>query len=170
MSARVKPAPVLVIHNLEQANATLAEMAILKRGLVTIETDMNNAIDAIKRSAEGFSAPRRVRVKELEQALSVYAEINRATLFVERRSVELGAGEFGYRASTELKPRPKLTWAMVLEKIVALGLAALRTRTEVDREALRDWPDERLEVIGVQRVQKDLFWYEIKQETLPKEG
>ncbi|MBF0273457.1 MAG: host-nuclease inhibitor Gam family protein [Magnetococcales bacterium] len=171
MNARVKPAPVLVIADLPQADLVLGEIALLQRGLEAIEADMNASIDAIKRSAEGFATPRRTRLKELERALIVFAETHQASLFRTARSVRLTCGVFGYRQSSELKPVPKLTWAAVLEKIKGLGVTELlRTKTEVNREAMRDWPDERLEVVGVQRVQKDVFWYETRKEELAREG
>jgi len=38
----------------------------------------------------------------------------------------------------------------------------LRIREDVNREALRGWSDERLVEVGVRRLEKDLFWYELK--------
>ncbi|MBF0165654.1 MAG: host-nuclease inhibitor Gam family protein [Magnetococcales bacterium] len=167
MSARVKPAPVLVIADLPQADVVLGEMAMLQRALDIVETDMNRTIEAAKRSAEAFASPRQTRLRELERALTVFAETRYQELFGTGKSVTLNWGTFGYRRSSELKPRAKLTWAIVLEKIKSLGIVELlRTRTEVNREAMRDWTDERLELVGVERVRKDVFWYETKKEEL----
>ncbi|MEO5332137.1 MAG: host-nuclease inhibitor Gam family protein [Magnetococcus sp. YQC-5] len=166
MTSRVKPQPVYMIADMQQANAVLGEMAMLQRAITTIEADMNSVIDTAKRNADAFAAPRRKRLKDLETALSVFAEFNKETLFNVQRTAELAFGVFGFRRSTELKPKSKITWAMVLGKIKELGFAAIRVKDEVDRDAMREWPEERLSLVGVQRIQKDVFWYEIKQEEL----
>ena len=43
---------------------------------------------------------------------------------------------------------------------------ALRTKVEVDKEAMRDWPEERLATIGVRKVAEDEFYYELKGESI----
>lgn len=42
----------------------------------------------------------------------------------------------------------------------------IRTKLEVDREALRGWPGERLESVGVKLETVDEFFVELKQEAL----
>lgn len=163
--------PTLHIRDLPEADRILSEMAQLQRSLEAIEADMNASIDKIKQSAAAFAAPRRERLASLANGLSAFAEINKENLFDKRRGVELSFGTLGFRRSSELKPQGRGTWGEVLNKIKELGVTeALRIREEVNRETLRAWPDDRLQGVGVQRVEKDLFWYEIKTEHFQTEG
>lgn len=43
---------------------------------------------------------------------------------------------------------------------------AIRVKEEPDREVMSQWPDERLELVGCQRKEKDTFWLEIDEEKL----
>ncbi|MBF0212018.1 MAG: host-nuclease inhibitor Gam family protein [Magnetococcales bacterium] len=167
VSKRNKPDNLVAVRDLQEANTVLGEIAQLKRSIDAIEADMNDTIDRIKRSAEAFSAPRRARLDALTNGLLAFAEFNKESLFTKKRALELSFGMLGFRRSSELKPQGRGTWAQVLDKIKALGMAeALRVREEVNRETLRAWPEERLGVLGVRRVEKDLFWYELKMESL----
>lgn len=171
VSRRNKPDNLVPVRDLQEANTVLGEIAQLKRNIDAIEADMNDTIDRIKRSAEAFSAPRRARLDALTNGLLAFAEFNKATLFARRRGIELSFGVLGFRRSNALKPAGRGTWAQVLEKIKALGVTeALRVREEVNRESLRGWPEERLEMLGVRRVEKDLFWYEVNVESLQPTG
>lgn len=167
VSKRVKPENLIHVRDLTQANAALGEIAQLKRNIEIIETDMNDSIDRIKRAADAFAAPRRARLEALANGLSAFAEFNKNSLFAKKRGVELSFGTLGFRRSSEIKPKGRGTWAQVLNKIKELGASeAIRIREDVNRDTLRAWPEERLEILGVTRVDKDLFWYELKTETL----
>ncbi|MBF0125702.1 MAG: host-nuclease inhibitor Gam family protein [Magnetococcales bacterium] len=167
VSKRVKPENIVHVRDLQQANAALGEIAQLQRNIEIIETDMNESIDRIKRAADAFAAPRRARLESLANGLSAFAEFNKGTLFEKRRGVELSFGVLGFRRSSEIKPKGRGTWAQVLDRIKELGVGeAIRIREDVNRELLRGWPEERLELLGVSRIEKDLFWYELKTTSL----
>ncbi|MBF0438740.1 MAG: host-nuclease inhibitor Gam family protein [Magnetococcales bacterium] len=170
VTKRHKPENLVHVRDLTQANAVLGEIAQLKRNIETIEADMNDSIDRIKRSAEAFAAPRHARLNALANGLLAFAEFNKEALFVKRRGIELSFGELGFRRSSELKPKARGTWAQVLDTLKGVGAGeAIRVREDVNREVLRLWSDERLQLVGVQRVEKDIFWYEVKTETLNQE-
>ena len=165
--ARRKPKNLFPIKNLAQANQALAEIAVLKRRIEAVNARLNDEIDRLKAQAEAEAAPLASRLESLENGLLAFAEFNKDELFKDRRSRELDYGTLGYRRSTQLKPMPRHTWAMVLGKIEELGFSeAVRVKKDVDREALRTWPDERLELVGARRVEKDTFWYEVKEEEI----
>lgn len=167
VNKRVKPENIVHVRDLQQANVVLGEMAQLKRNIDIIEADMNESIDRIKRAADAFSAPRRTRLEALANGLLAFAEFNKETLFGKRRGLELSFGMLGFRRSSEIKPHGRGTWAQVLDKIKELGIGeAIRIREDVNRETLRGWPEERLELLGVQRMDKDVFWYELKSTLL----
>jgi len=93
--------------------------------------------------------------------------LEKGRLFVGKRSVDLDYGKLGWRKSTEIKPAAKTTWAMILGRLRELAFGeAIRIKEEVNREVLHEWPEERLELVGARRVEKDTFWYEIDEAKL----
>ncbi|MBF0370678.1 MAG: host-nuclease inhibitor Gam family protein [Magnetococcales bacterium] len=164
---RIKPKSPVIVRDLEHANQVLGEIAHLKRNISAIETDMNQSIDRIKAAAEAFAAPRRSRLDALTAGLTAFAEYHKEGLFKKKRSVDLAFGHLGFRRSSEIKPKPRSKWALILNRIKELGYRdAIRIREDVNREALRDWPEERLAMVGARRMDKDLFWFELKEEGL----
>ncbi len=167
VSKRIKPENLVHIRDLKQANAALGEISQLKRNIEIIEADMNESIDRIKRAADAFSAPRRTRLEALANGILAFAEFNKEILFDKRRGIELSFGGFGFRRSSEIRPKGRGTWAQVLDKIKELGShEVIRIREDVNRDQLRGFSDEKLELLGVKRIEKDIFWYEIKTETI----
>ncbi|BBO74701.1 hypothetical protein DSCW_21180 [Desulfosarcina widdelii] len=164
---RVKPNNLYPIKDLSAANAAMAEIAVTKRGIADLENYMNDRIDRIKAETEVEAAPLQARLASIEGGLLAFAEHNKAELFKTKRSRELDFGSLGYRRSKELKPKTKTTWKMVLGRIKEMGFAmALRVKETVNREELHTWTDERLDLIGCRRVEKDQFWYEIDEKKI----
>lgn len=163
---RRKPTAV-VIADLKQAEAALGELARLERELTAVECALNEGIDRLKAEAAAAAKPLGARRKELEAALATFAQLNKSELFGRRKSRELAFGVIGFRRSTKLVTRPRLTLALVLEKLREYGFReAIRTRESVDKEAMRDWPDERLELVGMRRKVADEFFIELKTEDI----
>lgn len=167
--ARVKPQTLQPIHNLEEANEALREIGELKRIQKDIELRMNDDIAAIKAGAEQDAASHIACCTALENGLMAFAESNKAELFKDRRSLDLNYGMIGYRKSTELTTLKGNTWKTVLGRLKELAFRdAVRIKEEPDREVMSQWPDERLELVGCQRKEKDTFWLEINEEELAK--
>lgn len=165
--ARVKPNNLFPVKDLPAANAALAEIAVLKRHIERIEGEMNAQIDRLKAATEARAATHQTKLASIEGGLLAFAEHNKAELFAEKRSRELDFGALGYRRSKEVKPKSKHTWKMVLGRIKELHFsAAIRIDEAVNREVLHQWTDERLELVGAQRVEKDTFWYEIDKQKI----
>jgi phage host-nuclease inhibitor protein Gam len=161
----------VAIDGLDEANVALADIAELGRRMRAIEGEMNAQIDTIKREAEERAAPLRDELVALEHGLKAFAEYHKDNLCKDRRNVELTHGSFGFRKSTELKPAPKTTWGAITERIEQLGLlTGLRIRKTPNKEVMREWPDERLTELGVRRVSKDQFWYELGEVDLGSSG
>jgi len=163
--ARRKPKATVI--SLKEAEAALGELARLERDLTAVECELNEGIDRLKAEAAAKAKPLHARRKELETALATFAQLNKGELFRRRKSLELAFGTIGFRRSTKLVPRPKLTLAMVLEKLREYGFReAIRIKESVDKEAMRDWPDERLELVGLRRKITDEFFIELKTEEI----
>lgn len=167
---RIKPDPHVVADR-AQAEGALAEMAVLDRKIGGIEANMQEAIDSAKQRASQQANPLIARRKELADAVAVYAKLNRQELFAKAKSVDLGFGIIGFRASTRISQMRGITAEMTLEKLHQFNLAdGIRVKEEVNREAALGWPDERLELVGLKRQMLDTFFIEIKKENVPQEA
>lgn len=166
-SKRKKPQNLYPVKDLVEANAVLAEIGALKRKISSINDSLSDDIDRLKADAEAKAAPVATRLASLENGLLAFAEYNKGEVFGTKRSLELTFGVLGYRRSSEIAPQTKITLAMILGRLEELGLSdAIRITKQVNKEEMRTWPDERLELVGARRVEKDTFWYEIKDEEI----
>ncbi len=167
MRTRTKPQP-MVIGNLEEADNALRQLAEIARESALIDQSLNEQIDTLKAAAKQQMEPLLAARKRLEDALAVFGIQNKDELFPERkRSQELVFGILGFRRSTSLRLLAKHTWAMVLKRLQDLGqTSGIRTKHEVDKDALRGWSDGALENVGVKRETVDEFFVELKQEAL----
>jgi phage host-nuclease inhibitor protein Gam len=170
--AKRKRVDIEIIKSLDEAKTALAEIAGLTREKSVIEAEMNAVIDNVKAAGESKARPLLERIKELEEGLAAFAEVNKEALFEKKKTVDLVFGCFGFRRSTEIKPLPKTTMAQVLERLKDAGKrakAALRVTTTVNKEELRTWTDAELLEVGARRVTTDKFWYEIADTELKNE-
>lgn len=148
----------------------MAEIGAINRRIAEFESMMNEEIDRIKAGAEAEVEPLLRQKKEMEDGLTAFAEYNKNELFAKKRSVELDFGTLGYRRSKEIKPKPKHTFAMVLGRLKEMGFnMAIRIKETVNKEELHEWPDERLDLVGARRVDKDVFWFELNEEKIREE-
>lgn len=168
--ARKKPNSIKAVGSFDQMSGSLGELAGLKRKLDKIESDLNAAIEKLKEDAKAEAAPIIEQIKALEGGMQAFAELKKDT-FDKKRSKALVHGTVGFRKSSELKPKPKKTWAMVLERLKELGHDdAIRKVESVDKEELKKWTDEKLATVLVRRVPKDDFWYEIDEERIAEKA
>lgn len=166
--ARIKPDPY-VIADRAQAEGALAEMAALDRKLAGIESAMQEVIDTAKATASQQANPLLARRKELADAIAVYAKLNRQELFSKAKSLDMGFGVIGFRASTRISQVRGITAEMTLEKLHQYNLAdGIRVKEEINKEACLGWPDERLELVGLARKILDTFFIEIKKDEVPQ--
>lgn len=165
--ARIKPDP-MVVADRAQAECALAEMAALDRKLCGIETGMQERIDLAKAEASQQANPLIARRKELADAVAVYAKLNRQELFAKAKSLDMGFGIIGFRASTRIAQIRGITAEMTLEKLRQYNLAdGIRIKEEINKDAALGWPDERLELVGLKRQTLDTFYIEIKKDAVP---
>lgn len=164
---RIKPDPYMVL-DLAQCEGALAEMAAIDRKLSAIENEMREAIDGAKSKAGQLAGPLRARRKELSDAVTVYGKLNRQDLFTKSKSIDLGFGVIGFRASTRIVQMRGVTAEMTLERLHQYNLAdGIRVKEEINKDAALGWPDERLELVGLKRQQTDKFFIDIKKDNVP---
>lgn len=167
MTSRKKPANLHPVKDLTEANAVLAELGSLKRHVEMINVGLSDQVDQLKAEAEAKAAPLLARMANLENGLLAFAEYNKAEVFEDRRSKELTYGVLGYRKSTEIATKKGHTMAMILGRLKELGFEqGIRISEAVNKDELRTWPDERLDLVGACRKEKDTFWYEVHEEAI----
>jgi phage host-nuclease inhibitor protein Gam len=150
-----------------RAEELLGEIASLKLE----EREQKNALDReLTTARERFESPLTVLGKQIEEKtalLESWAAANPAEFPKNRKSIELLHGVLGYRTGTpKLKTLAKWTWDRVLEKLKDVLPDFVRTKEEVNREALisaigegRLTPDDARQ-LGVQVVQEESFYVE----------
>ncbi|HAT50770.1 MAG: host-nuclease inhibitor Gam family protein [Nitrospirae bacterium] len=162
---RIKPKPTIVIQNLDDADRVLAEIGDLQRRLEDIETSMNDAIDRHKDEAANLAAPLRDRYKVLSEGLAVFGELQRDNVFAAKRTINLVFGVLGFRKSAEIKAAAGKKLADVLEALKTHKFPeAIKVTEKVNKDAMRDWTDDKLALVHAVREEKDTFWFEVKEE------
>lgn len=166
--ARSKPNPHIV-ESREQAEGTMAEIAALDRKLAALTVSMNKELDAAKEKAAQAAAPLAARRKELESGLAVFAVLNRKELFPDgAKTLDLGFGVVGFRASTKIVQQNNINTEMTLERLRKFKfLEGIRTKEEINKDAMTAWTDEKLETVGLRRQKSDGFFVEVKEDAVP---
>lgn len=168
MTKRVKPVlNVPTVTTLEEADATLARIAARKRELALLDLGLKEDVDALKLKCAEACEPIKQDIQALEQSLMRFGESRKAELFMKKRSRDLTFGVIGFRASSAVKPMKRTTWEQVLGFVRDAGMSeCIRTKQEVDKEALRQLPPEKLAAVGCRLEQTDGFFYELNETEL----
>ena len=167
--ARIKPEPH-IISDKSQVELALAEIASIDRKVSGIESEMQETIDKAKAVATQKTNPLLARRKELADAVGVFATLNRQELFSKTKSLDMGIGIIGFRASSNIVQIRGITKEMTLEKLRQYNLLdGIRIKEDLNKEAAAGWPDERLELVGLKRQIKDTFFIEINKDKVPQE-
>ncbi len=134
----------------DEAARFIREIGDNNREIARIEADMNDAIAELKEEAGERASPLTERTKLLTEGLRTWCEANRAALTdnMKRKWADLGAGKIEWRSAP-----PKVTIKgveIVLAAIKTLGLGQfVRTKEEIDKEAMLREPDKARLVPGV---------------------
>ena len=157
----------LIIKDVQQAEGVLAEMSAIGRKLSLIEGAMNEEIDDAKARAQQEGSSLIARYNELEKAVKSFGTLNKSRLFSEKRTLELAFGTISFRQSTRITLQHRVTEEMALQALRELGLSeGIRTKEELDRAAMADWPDSKLETVGMKRRTVDTISVDVKSEAL----
>lgn len=158
MKPTKKPADrTYVPQSAEEAAKLLQQIGIDRRELDAIQYKLNAKVERVKAEAEYEAAPLRNRLAELTRGLEIWATANRQALTQGKtKTITLASGVLRWKLSP---PAIKLTKPTeVLAVIRELGLAQfLRTKVEIDKEALLKAPDQAAKIPGVAIVQAETF-------------
>lgn len=165
--AKTKPDIPYIVENVEQADGALAELSAISQKIKEIEVEQQEKIDLAKAQATQKSLALLARKKELETALGVFAKLNKNTLFDKKRSCEMAFGTIGFRASSEIAIQKGIKADMVISKLKEYNfLEGIKTTEGINRDAMINWTNEKLETVGLERKQKDTFYIEVKEEKI----
>ena len=123
-----------------------------QRAAKRIETEMNDRLAAIKEEHERKAAPFLDLVEQLTEGVRTWCDANREALTEggKRKFAELGTGRVEWRslpASVRMKKGVKVE--DVIAAIKRLKLPFVRTKEEIDKEAMLRAPDDARKVAGV---------------------
>ncbi len=138
-----------VPQNRGEAAAHVRTIGDTARAIARIEADMNDRLAAIKEEHEARAAPFRDLVVSLTDGLRTWCDANREALTDggKRKFADLGTGRVEWR---NLPPKVTIRGADdVLAAIKTLGLPFVRTKEEIDREAMLKAPEKARLVPGV---------------------
>ncbi len=162
MTKRIKPTlqgPAITTP--EEADAILAEIAAHRRKIELYELRLRDDVDALKTECADKCEAHKQAIAAREQALMTFALARKSELFAARKSLALSFGTVGFRASTALQKAKKYTWERVLTLIKERDIPAVRTKEEVDKDALRGLDAGTLAGLGCKLVTEDTFFYEL---------
>ena len=140
---------VPVPQNKDEANAFIAQIGEHQRARQQIEIAMNEAMAPIKRHHEERAAVHAEEITKRTEGLMRWCDANRQDLTKGKtKAVSMAAGEIFWR----LRP-PKVTVHgkdAVIETFERMGLKGfLRTKKEIDKEAILREPDKVAAIQGV---------------------
>lgn len=177
MAEKQKPPAGPEIKSWVGADEALRELRELNTAIASREAHKSAALREVQERFDNDILPLAQKRDMALAALEDFAEANRAE-FADKRSRELNHGTLGFRmGQLALQTLKKVTWKDVLARL--LGAKSLRvyvvTKSNVDKESiLRDAKpgpdgksvlnDAKLQRIGVQVVQEERFYVELKDE------
>ena len=153
-----KRAVVAVPKNLDEAARFLAQIGKEQRATDEIKLGLNAAVDKLKVEAMAADEPHQEKVLQLVEGLFAFAEAHRDELTDggKRKTVEVPTGTFGWRMTP---PSVKLRDVeSILESLKSLKLKRfIRTKEEIDKEAMLKEPETAKTVKGVSIGQHEEF-------------
>ncbi|MBU2082275.1 host-nuclease inhibitor Gam family protein [Patescibacteria group bacterium] len=156
--AMAKKTVIPVPKSLDEAAQFLAEIGQEQRVSEEIRSDLNTAVDKLKTQAMADNEPHQKKVSQLVEGLFAYAEAHRDELTDggKRKTVKVPTGIFGWRMTPLAVSLRDVE--SILESLKALKLKRfIRTKEEVDKEAMLKEPEVAKTVKGVSISQHEDF-------------
>jgi phage host-nuclease inhibitor protein Gam len=137
-------------QNREEAEAMLARLGAIQRDRTVLATALEETLATERARVDSEDLPLRTEAEGLTRGIQLWAEANRRSLTQDGRTktIRLSTGEIAWRARP---PSVKLRdQNAILEFLTNTGLARfIRTKTEVNREAMLAEPSVATTVPGV---------------------
>lgn len=142
----------------EAVNQTLSDIAEINRDIELEQAACNEKVDQLKTESKDKLKPLLDRVKANELKLKEFCEARKSE-FTQIKTKKLTHGSVGYRLSTTVSiPDPVFTCQVLKE----LQLEhCIRTKTEPDKEAIKQLTPEQIAEIGASVNTRNSFGYDI---------
>ncbi len=150
------------IRSWDDVNRTLGALAVLHRDLTTFGTERDEAIQRAKTAYVDKAKPVEALIGELEDALRRFVVGHQGEL--DGRSRKLEHGRVGLLLVTALKIGSRNVKGAVAWLVENGKRKFLHVKHELNREALREAPDDVLRAIKARVEDDDQFWYEVDGE------
>lgn len=161
------PSTTMTLLEAEQEMATMAKADAT---ISKINAQMDLEISKIREKNQDKLAGLTKEKDDSEAKLMLFCTQNKEELFSKKKSIELAHGQLGFRTGTPaLKALKGFTLASCLKLAKEFLTDYVRTKEELDKDALisaRNIPgmDENYSKIGVQIVQEEKWFVELKKE------
>lgn len=141
-----------------QMDSLLMEMGELKAEVDREQAEAEASLARAKEFYRDNLVVLKKRAERLHKQILSQAKKRRDQLFDGKDLVDLPHGILLHQVKEQVKKA-----AAVLAKLEEYGLEeGLHREVSVNWEVLESWPDEKLLMVGTERVRKELFAYELK--------
>lgn len=163
----IKEAPVL--KSWEQVDAALKEIAENEIVLSDIEGEMNKQLNGIKITAAQDAKPHQDRIDKLGKDIKEFVTAHRDELGG-KKTMELNFGSTGFRQSTTVGlPRDEEELLEIIRKLKARKMTdCINVKETVDKDALRQYGEDKVTGVGAKWKRTDTFWYEAARDKLER--
>lgn len=150
------------LESWDDVSINLKEIGERQLAIEVIENTMNQQISDLKLSAAMAAKPHQDRIKVLEQEVKLFTEENRVE--IKGKTKFLDFGKLGFRQSTKIVIK---SIKGVLDALKGRGMTdCITVKEEVNKDRLREYPDDVIVSVGASKRIEDTFWYEVDKEKL----
>lgn len=155
--------------NLEQAEAVMADYALLDARIMEVQSVMDQKITRIREEYSDQLQDLNEQKEDKFNALQLFAEANKQ-LFLKKKSVDMSHGAIGFRTGQpKLKTLKGFTWASVTNLLKTFLPDYVRTVDEPAKDKLiadREKPEvmAMFTKVGIEPVQDETFFVDLKKE------
>lgn len=163
---RIKKLLTTVLQSREEAEARMHDLSIAANLRISLIADMDAEILAIKKQYEHDIAKQDVLIKQAADDLEAWALAN-PNEFAKKKSITFLTGTVGFRTGTHKLAllNRKWNWETVTQAVERMLPNFIRTKPEVDKDAIINQREELAEVlpdVGLKVVQDEGFFIDPK--------
>ena len=161
---QTKSSPVAELH--AQADGLLEEIAHCDTRIHEAETECGTRVDAIRAEYSMQIESNRMLAEDAISALVKLMKIQKSLLFAEKDVIGLAHGSL-LRTVDKLNVifhGKKDDIIATLERLGAGYVEAVHVSKSFDRDAIKEWPDDKIIQIGAERKPKEEFSYDLKKD------
>ncbi|OHD21252.1 MAG: hypothetical protein A2Y38_05505 [Spirochaetes bacterium GWB1_59_5] len=163
---RNQKASAMALRDWDEVNQCLRKMGELDIEKETLDGRLTLEINDVKGRYSVWAEEVIAERRGIEALVKGFVETRKAE-FVKVRSKELDFGTVAYRVVSSIPtPRAADKLSAIVRAVKAMGMSCLRTKEEIDKEALESLSDMELAKIGLTRKVEDKLRIEPKMEAI----